>query len=128
MLEQRGRSQQRQVTTMWANIDSGPFNRHDPGAQQALLISKTIRVPLAEFGTQVVVAYGRAMARTGVDGSSSRIFCALWGRFEDHSAYDQRVIAALRAEGVDAFLHVCGDQDTIDGWPQGGGLPEPDAG
>jgi MtaA/CmuA family methyltransferase len=101
-----------------ANIDSGPF-------QLALTLCGSERVLVSvteepdrvrefmEFGTQVAIAYGRAMARTGVDaiqfGESS---ASLVGRdvYEELILpYDQRVIAALQKENVAVFLHVCGN-------------------
>jgi uroporphyrinogen decarboxylase len=105
-----------------ANIDSGPFQLamtlREP--QQALLDLEdepdALR-ELLEFGAELAIAYGKAMARTGVDGIQfGESSASLVGRrvFEDLILpYDQRVIAALKAEGVDVFLHVCGNSKHL---------------
>ena len=100
-----------------ANIDSGPFQLAMTlrSPQQALLDladEPDAFRELLEFGTQAVIAYGQAMARTGVDGiqfgesSASLVGTRVFEEFI--LPYDRRVIAALKAEGVDGFLHVCG--------------------
>ena len=101
-----------------ANIDGGPFQLALMlrGSQQGYI--DVIEEPekfrdLMEFALQVSIAYGRAMARTGVDaiqfGESS---ASLVGPEVFRSLilpYDQRLIAAIQRENVKAVLHVCGN-------------------
>lgn len=105
-----------------ANIDSGPFQLATTlrGAQQVMLDleDNVQRVrDLLEFSTQLTISYGKAMACTGVHGVQfGESSASLVGPrvFEDLILpYDQRVIAALKAQGVHAFLHVCGQSRQL---------------
>ena len=100
-----------------ANIDSGPFQLALTlrGVEQGMidLTDEPDRFhELLRFATEVVIAYGRAMAQTGVDGvqfgESSASLASVEILEEFILPYAQRVIAALKQSGVDAFLHVCG--------------------
>jgi uroporphyrinogen decarboxylase len=105
-----------------ANIDSGPFQLATTlrGPQQAMLDLKdhpeALR-DLLEFSTQLAITYGKAMARTGVHGvqfgesSASLVGPRVFEEFILPCV--QRVIAALKAEGVHAFLHVCGQSKHL---------------
>jgi MtaA/CmuA family methyltransferase len=106
-----------------ANIDSGPFQLFltlrgsEAGCLEAVQEPDKVH-KFMEFASEVVIAYGRAMAGTGVHaiqfGESSASFVSpeLYG--DKVLAYDQRVIAALREEGVSVFLHVCGRSSHLD--------------
>jgi uroporphyrinogen decarboxylase len=105
-----------------ANIDSGPFQLAMTlrGAQQAMLdLEDNVEMlrDLLEFGTQLTISYGKAMARTGVHGvqfgesSASLVGPRVFEEFI--LPYDQQVIEALKAEAVHAFLHVCGHSSHL---------------
>ncbi|HOF39785.1 MAG TPA: uroporphyrinogen decarboxylase family protein [Candidatus Hydrogenedentes bacterium] len=105
-----------------ANIDSGPFQLALTllGSEQAIMVA--LREPerfhdLLEFNTQVAIAYGYAMAQCGVDaiqfGESSASLVSSELYREMVLPYDQRLIAALKAEGVKVFLHVCGNSTHL---------------
>ena len=100
-----------------ANIDSGPFQLFltlrgsEDGCLEAVQEPEKTR-EFMEFATETLIAYGRAMAGTGVhaiqfgESSASLVSPALYRDLI--LSYDQRVIAALQQEGVAVFLHVCG--------------------
>lgn len=100
-----------------ANIDSGPFQLlltlrgSEDGCLDAMQSPEQVHA-FMEFATEVVSAYGRAMARTGVhavqfgESSASLVSPRLYR--ELILPYDQRVIRAIHEEGVAVFLHVCG--------------------
>ena len=100
-----------------ANIDSGPFQLllSLRGSEQGCLDAALDVARVAEFmefATEVVTAYGLAMARTGVHaiqfGESSAGLVSPEMYRDLILPYDKRVIAALQGAGVRVFLHVCG--------------------
>jgi len=107
-----------------ANIDSGPFQLlltlrgSEDGCLDAMQEPEQTRA-FMEFATEALIVYGRAMARTGVhaiqfgESSASLVSPELYR--ELILPYDRRVIAAIRAEGVAVFLHVCGRSSHLDG-------------
>ena len=105
-----------------ANIDSGPFQMAGilRGAEQLMLdlVTEPAQVhTLLEFCTEVACAYGKAMARTGVDGiqfgdsTASLIGREMYDEFV--KPYQARVIAAIREAGAYPFLHVCGNSNHL---------------
>jgi len=105
-----------------ANIDSGPFQMAGilRGAGQLMLdlVTEPERVhKLLEFCTEVACTYGRAMARTGVDGVQfGDSTASLVGREmcdEFVKPYQARVVAAIHSAGVYPFLHVCGNSNHL---------------
>jgi uroporphyrinogen decarboxylase len=100
-----------------ANIDSGPFQLllSLRGSEEGCLDAVQRPPQLEEFmsfATQVIIAYGRAMARTGVHaiqfGESSAGLVSPDMYRELILPCDRKIIAALQSEGVKVFLHVCG--------------------
>jgi len=106
-----------------ANIDSGPFQLlltlrgSEAGCVDAVQDIDRVHEFL-EFATQVVIAYGRAMARTGVhaiqfgESSASLISPSMYRDLI--LPYDRRIIEALHEESVAVFLHVCGQSSHLD--------------
>lgn len=105
-----------------ANIDSGPFQMAGilRGAEQLMLdvVLEPEKVHrLLEFCAQVAVAYGTAMAATGVDGiqfgdsTASLISLEMYQEFVN--PYQEPVIEAIRRVGSFPFLHVCGNSNHL---------------
>jgi uroporphyrinogen decarboxylase len=116
-----------------ANIDTGPFSLAAVllGAQEFLLDLATENErdlhELLGFCSEVVVAYGRAMIRTGVhgiqfgDSTASLISPGHYARFV--LPYQARVLEALGAAGApdgtgaggscDLWIHICGKTDHL---------------
>lgn len=101
-----------------ANIDSGPFSVAAEllGLEHFLLVLSTVEAgeieEFLEFCTDVVVAYGRAMAATGVHGIQYGDACAglvgpqMYRRFV--LPYQQRTVEELGGEACDLWIHICG--------------------
>lgn len=69
------------------------------------------------FCTEVVVAYGRAMIRTGVhgiqfgDSTASLVSPEHYARFA--LPYQERALAALQGTDCDLWIHICGKTDHL---------------
>lgn len=106
-----------------ANIDTGPFSLAAVlrGTQDFLLdLGTENERELAEFlnfCTEVVVAYGRAMMRTGVhgiqfgDSTASLVSPEHYARFV--LPYQQRVLTELGSADCDLWIHICGKTDHL---------------
>jgi uroporphyrinogen decarboxylase len=105
-----------------ANIDSGPFNLACTliGLTEAMLFLKDqpdeFRT-IMEFCSQVTIAYGSGMAKSGCHGIQfGESTVSLIGRrlYEELVwPYDCLVIEELKKLGIYVFLHVCGDSAPI---------------
>jgi uroporphyrinogen decarboxylase len=101
-----------------ANIDSGPFNLACTlmDLMNAMLFLKDqpdeFRA-IMEFCSQVTIAYGAGMAKSGCHGVQfGESTASLIGRrlYEEFVwPYDCLVIEELKKQGIYVFLHVCGD-------------------
>ncbi len=105
-----------------ANIDSGPFNLACTlmDLMTAMLFLKDqpdeFRT-IMEFCSQVTIAYGAGMAKSGCHGIQfGESTASLIGRrlYEELVwPYDCLVIEELKKLGIYVFLHVCGDSTPI---------------
>lgn len=106
-----------------ANIDCGPFSLAAilRGAQNFMLDLATedeseIKAFL-EFCTDVVIAYGKAMIKTGVhgiqygDATASLVGPTHYETFV--LPYQKRSFAAFAGRGCDLWLHICGKTDHV---------------
>ncbi len=101
-----------------ANIDCGPFSTaaNLRGVQNFLYDIMTEDPALVheylEFCTQLVVAYGKAMQQTGVDGiqygdsTASMLSPKLFSEFA--LPYQKKSIELLKKDNCDFWLHICG--------------------
>jgi len=105
-----------------ANIDSGPFQLAATlmGMENAMtwLIERPDEMKeILAFCSEVVIAYGAAMAKTGCHAIQfgESIVSLIRRAFYEEIVwpFDRRVIEALRKTGVKVFLHVCGDGTPI---------------
>jgi uroporphyrinogen decarboxylase len=106
-----------------ANIDTGPFSLAAVlrGTQDFLLdlVSENEEVlrELLLFCSEVVVAYGRAMIRTGVhgiqfgDSTASLVSPEHYARFV--LPYQERALAGLQGTACDLWIHICGRTDHL---------------
>ena len=105
-----------------ANIDSGPFQLAATimgmdRAMTMLLDEPEELKRVLEFCTEVAVAYGKAMARSGCHGlqfgESSASVIGRAAYEEVVWPFDCRVIEELKQEPPYVFLHVCGDSTPL---------------
>lgn len=106
-----------------ANIDTGPFSLAAVlrGTQEFLMdLATENERDLQEylsFCSEVVVAYGRAMIRTGVhgiqfgDSTASLISPEHYARFV--LPYQERALAELGGTDCDLWIHICGKTDHL---------------
>jgi MtaA/CmuA family methyltransferase len=106
-----------------ANIDTGPFSLGAVlrGTQDFLidLVTENERDlhEFLSFCAEVVVAYGRAMIRTGVhgiqfgDSTASLVSPELYAKFV--LPYQERAVDALKDSGGDLWIHICGRTDHL---------------
>jgi uroporphyrinogen decarboxylase len=106
-----------------ANIDTGPFSLGAVlrGTQDFLmdLVTENERDlhEFLRFCTEVVVAYGRAMIRTGVhgiqfgDSTASLVSPELYAKFV--LPYQEQAVDALKGLGSDLWIHICGRTDHL---------------
>jgi len=105
-----------------ANIDSGPFNLACTLMEMANALVYLKDKPddlraIMEFCSEVTIAYGIGMAKSGCHGIQfGESVVSLLGRklFEELVwPYDLYVINEMKKTGVSVFLHVCGDSTRI---------------